>query len=416
MPPSPRKSRDPPVDRMEALINQENDVWQQLGSALETANSLLSKIRSDGVKLNVGKALSHFITLSRIRENLHEEMRDKIARMPSEAKSCDASNRVAELEVKVLDVLDRVQERLTSQEEVLAKLNAPPRPPVPLGETWTTVVRRPKPKTKPTGESEPKDSRGVVGAPARQLRPPRSRPPVIVVSDDSAQFPELLKTMRRNVNPQVTGDSITRMRRTMRGELLIEVSGGSEAMSSVKAEVERSLGPGAKVRKLEDMSPVELRDLDEETTSEEVRAAAAASCGSDNVRVVNIRKIFGGAQAAVVMLPSAAARKLCAVGRLRVGLVYARARPSDLPMRCFKCHSFGHMARECSGDDRGSRCWRCGEAGHFSSACTAPREKAAAYRSTLVGQTGALEEPASAGQADLQSAVQGGATSATQDG
>lgn len=177
-----------------------------------------------------------------------------------------------------------------------------------------------------------------------------------MVSDDNAQFPELLKTVKKNVNPLVTGDSITRLRRTMKGELLIEVSSGSETMSTVKAEVERSLGPGARVRRLEDMFPIELRDLNEESTSEEVRVAVATSCDSDNVRVVSIRKMFGGAQAAVVMLPAAAARKLCAVSRLRVGLVYVRVRFSDLPTRCFKCHSFGHMARECSGDDRGSRC------------------------------------------------------------
>lgn len=42
-----------------------------------------------------------------------------------------------------------------------------------------------------------------------------------------------------------------------------------------------------------------------------------------------------GAQAAVVLPPVAVTRKLCAMGRLRVGLVYARVRPSDLPMRCF---------------------------------------------------------------------------------
>lgn len=279
------------------------------------------------------------------------------------------------------------------------------------------MVKRPRRgQLKATGAKDPQDNQGVIEKPVRQLRPPRLRPAAIVVSNDNAHFPELLKTVSENVNPLVTGDSITRMRHTFKGELLIEVSGGSEVMSTVKAEVEWSLGPGATDKRLEDMFLVELRDLDEKTTSEEVRDAAATNCSSDNVRVVNIRKTFGGIQATVVMLPAAAARKLCAVGRLRVGLVYARVRPLDLPTRCFKCHSFGHMARECSGDDRGSRCWRCGEAGHFSSACVAPREKAATYRATLAGQTGALEKTALAGQADPQSADQGGVASAAQNG
>lgn len=373
---------------MGTLISQDKDVWLQLRATLDRIKAHMPKIRSDTVRENVDKALSLFASLSRIRENLHEEMRDRIAQAPSEVKSCDANNRVTDLETKVLDVLGRVQERLTSQEETLARLSAPPLPPVPPEDTWTAVVRRPRRgQLKAIGVSDPQAKQSVAEKPVRQMRPPRSRPPAIVVSDDNAQFPELLKTVKKNVNPLVTGDSITGLRRTMKGELLIEVSGGSEAMSTVKAEVERALRPGARVRRLEDMFPIELRDLDEEATSEEVRVAVASSCGSENVRVVSIRKMYGGAQAAVVMLPAVVARKLCAVGRLRVGLVYTRVRLSDLPTRCFKCHSFGHMARECAGDDRGSRCWRCGEAGHFASDCKAPREKAAAYRSTLVGRT-----------------------------
>lgn len=73
-----------------------------------------------------------------------------------------------------------------------------------------------------------------------------------MVSDDKVHFPELLKTVRSKVDPRVTGDSITKTRRTLKGELLIEISGGSDTMSTVKAEVERSLGPGATVRRLED--------------------------------------------------------------------------------------------------------------------------------------------------------------------
>lgn len=268
------------------------------------------------------------------------------------------------------------------------------------------VKRRRRGQPKTTETLIPVPSTNLVEKSTRQPRPPRARPAAIMVSNDKVQFPELLKAIRSKVDPRVTGDSITNMRRTLKGELLIEVSGGTEAMSTVKAEVERSLGPGATVKRLEDLSPVELRDLDEETTAEEVREAVSACCGGGSVKVASIRKMFGGAQAAIVLLPAATAKKLCTVGRLRVGLIYARVRPSELPTRCFKCHSFGHMARECSGADRGSRCWRCGEAGHFSRDCEAPRKKAAAYRAILTGQAGIFGNAATDDQTGLRSSAQ----------
>lgn len=84
--------------------------------------------------------------------------------------------------------------------------------------------------TKATEAPDPQYSLSVAEKSVRQLKPPRSRPAAIMVSNDNVQFPELLKAVRKNVNPLVTGDSITRMRRTLKEELLIEVSGGGHQL------------------------------------------------------------------------------------------------------------------------------------------------------------------------------------------
>lgn len=219
----------------------------------------------------------------------------------------------------------------------------------------------------------------------RSVRPPRSRPLAIVVSKGGEEFPELLKTIRRTVDPKVTGNAITKMRRTGKNELLIEINGGTDSAENVRAEVERSLGSDAKVRKLEETSPVEIRDLDEETTKEEILDAVNAYAGGSTARVVSMRKVFGGAQTALVVLPSTEAKRLCAEGRLRVGLVYARIRHTEIRERCYRCLSFGHWARSCGGVDRSACCFRCGAEGHFSRNCTATIEAAAAFKATLAG-------------------------------
>lgn len=108
------------------------------------------------------------------------------------------------------------------------------------------------------------------------------------------QFPELLRSVRSKVDPAVTGTAITRMLQTQNGNLLIEVSGGADSAATVKQEVERSLGLGAAVRMTEDLTLIEVRDLNEMTTKEEVLEAALALGDSHGASVVSIRRAYDG--------------------------------------------------------------------------------------------------------------------------
>lgn len=117
----------------------------------------------------------------------------------------------------------------------------------------------------------------------RPVKPPRSRPPAVIVTKDDEQFPELLKTIRRTVNPEATGNAIERIRNTQK-----------RAAESVRKEVVRSLGPTAKVKKMENSATIEIRDLDGETNSEEVVGAVADLSGGTTARLVSLRKTFGG--------------------------------------------------------------------------------------------------------------------------
>ena len=38
--------------------------------------------------------------------------------------------------------------------------------------------------------------------------------------------------------------------------------------------------------------------------------------------------------------------------------------------RCYKCHGFGHFARDCKGLDRTAMCYACGQEGHKGKECT----------------------------------------------
>lgn len=150
------------------------------------------------------------------------------------------------------------------------------------------------------------------------VRIPRSRPLTVIVNRTDQEFPELLKSVRDKVDPGITGTSISRMRQTKTDGLLIEINGSVDSAKCIKAEVEHSLGPTAKVRLADDTAPVEVRDMDELTTKEEILEALSDHDQQNGAKVVSIRKTYGGAQTAIGMLPTETAKRLCSAGRLRV--------------------------------------------------------------------------------------------------
>lgn len=210
----------------------------------------------------------------------------------------------------------------------------------------------------------------------------------VIVSQGKDQFPELLKVVRQKVDPGITRTVISKIRHTKTGSLLVEINSGVDSAEIVRAELERSLGPGSSVMLAEDFLPIEVRNLDGLTTKEEVFEAIVIRGGVRGKKLVSLRKSYGEVQTAIVLFPVAIAKWVCEAERLRVGLVYVRVRITDLQTRCYRCRAFGHVAREYAGEDRSTCCWRCGEAGHQSRGCTATLQVAAAFRQSLSKATG----------------------------
>lgn len=64
------------------------------------------------------------------------------------------------------------------------------------------------------------------------------------------------------------------MKTAKNGDLLIIVNGRSESANRVKGKVAKSIGLDARIRKMDDLTPIEIRDLEDGVTKEEVLETA----------------------------------------------------------------------------------------------------------------------------------------------
>lgn len=263
-----------PNDRYERLISREKELWRGLNNCIEQLKHLMQRVKTEEVKEGVEQTSTVYNKLTKQRIDLHAEFKaqlnaageevqsvsnkvaDRIAASESRmmealdgvaaklAEQCDAFDQVRRkladqeatlftlvtppdstrgpdpdrgeaFEVNVMGVLGQVSEKLTEQDVVLSKLTRPVAHAQSDEPKWTEVERRHKGKvTARRGENSAVDvateKRSGPGNANRSTKTPRARPLAIMVTKGEEGFPELLKTVRRTVDPAVTGDAIAK--------------------------------------------------------------------------------------------------------------------------------------------------------------------------------------------------------------
>lgn len=355
-----------------------NGVLSQLFTKAQALEASINKLRSDPAKVAIHETLS----VIRVLRGCKEEI----------AKAYNAAATRTK-EVYINTALDP-----PSKSNSDAETQSPcwwdimPQNNIGVGsldggpKTWTEVVKKRQAKKQvPHTEGAPAQS-AKSNSKKESTRPRvRSRPQAILVGVEAEEFPALAKKIRGGVDRGVIGDSVVGMRQAKSGGLLIEVRGDQDKFEAVRAEISRSAGTEFKVRALQQKVLVEVRDLDQWTTVDEVIEAMATATGSppESLKVVSPRKRYEGTQMALVSLPIGSSRGVLSTGRLRVGMVSCRLRMAEGKPRCFRCFTHGHMARECNGTDRSGCCRRCGGTGHKVAGCSVPASVASEFAKSL---------------------------------
>ena len=205
---------------------------------------------------------------------------------------------------------------------------------------------------------------------------PKHREALIVRANEGLTYAEILRHMKEAPELQDLGSSVVKIRKRATGDLLLEMSAaGRLKAEQFQSAVANQLKGKAEVKTLSGEVLLEIKDLDEVTTEEEIIEAFERQLdGAKERKVVvkSIRNAYGGTRTAVIAMPADLARKAVRMNKLRVGWVVCRIREKIVVTRCYRCWDFGHLARNCKGPDRSKSCHRCGGEGHLVRTCTHP--------------------------------------------
>ncbi|XP_037929914.1 uncharacterized protein LOC119664510 [Teleopsis dalmanni] len=184
-------------------------------------------------------------------------------------------------------------------------------------------------------------------------------------------FADILRKVKGAPELKAVGDDVHSIRKTQKGELLLEFKRSTEATMVHQANIKSILSEEIEVKTLTEEVTLELRYLNEITTKEEIITAWKEQIGAIQPSAIKtIRSAPGGTRTAIIVIPKMQAGKAEEVGKLRVGWTVCRLLKKVTPRRCYKCFDFGHVARNCqSTKDWSKHCYKCGEQDHLAKAC-----------------------------------------------
>jgi hypothetical protein len=410
---SPGTSQKPRDMSIEAIESRETSILKEMKKEVEALKEVSKRVKAEGVKDGidrVGNLLIHLIN------NRSERVASRQAQKLQRGDGPDLARRIDSLREDILARVNQTSEKIINATKDIVGNQVVPTPggasevmkddilkaiaDVKSGleaPAWTEVVKR----SKRNNQAQPAPKNDNQTTASTRNRPPtnscksRVRPPAIMVNVNKEDFPQLARRIRCGVDGEIIGSHIVGMRQAKSGGLLITLNGDREQVEKVRAEIARSAGDGVEVKSLQQRQTLEIRDLDEWTDKDEVVEAISRQTETPVtlVKVLSLRKKFGGAQAAIVSVPLDSATKIISKERLRIGMVSCRVRIADGKIRCFRCLSFGHTSSSCKGPDRSDCCRRCGETGHKAVACKAPASDIDAFAKLLGAVQESIEQP-----------------------
>lgn len=243
---------------------------------------------------------------------------------------------------------------------------------------WEVVLSK-KDQKKQRREQHPKQPPRQPLPKPKQKKPRKSasRPEALIIRPKQKdKYSEILRRIKNGVPEDQVRSTVDKLYKTNSGDVLIILSkDNTDKGHALQNTIAAILKDDAEVISKGPQEVLEIRDLDENTTKDDVLAAlqkvAGEECQIPAEAIKSLRKAYRGTQtASVTLAASLAQRVLGEHGKIRIGWVNCRIREVKRPIQCYKCWHLGHLAGHCKTKvDRSQLCIKCGQEGHKVAEC-----------------------------------------------
>lgn len=198
-------------------------------------------------------------------------------------------------------------------------------------------------------------------------------------------FAEAVKRMKSNLG--TAPDGVKKIRRTLIGDLLVEFDPGAD-VSCFYNKINGKMGLGIELKRLQPKFDVEIRDIDPSVEGQEVLTALAAQlkASSEDLRLKSLKTNKQGMKVAIIEMTESMTENVRQMTSVKIGWTRNKLRVLPRITRCFACHGFGHLAKNCPrGPDARDTCRKCGEEGHKMDICKAESKCSLCLKAGKVG-------------------------------
>lgn len=367
---------------------------------LISAEAVSSVMARDDDKVDkLGRKISQLVEFLRTRTNIHKEIHSMAREIQALFMQVSSELSRPTANTQKNQVVNK--ETQTEARPKLALQGSPKTPAQKRGPTTqspkgnknkkkkdTTPKRAANNVTEPIAEAVGKSGKPDTEGPksdweivrskakAKKRKKPARPDALIIKTCGDTSYADILKQVKSDPKLNALGENVKGIRKTEKGELLLELNKPAhQDTGEFRNAIEGVLGPVAEVRALTHEVLLEIKDIDEVTTKEDVYEALINI--SEKLKTLHpssiksMRKAYRCTQTATIGLSSVLASVLIETAKIRIGWAVCRIREKIVPRRCYRCQNFGHTAFKCkSTKDYSGNCFRCGEEGHKIKSCS----------------------------------------------